>query len=181
MFLYYRAEIIAALVGGEYMGGVMKRVIGVIALVWVGLSVAADAPKYYGPLQGVVASGLTERSEFRFTPGTLSACTKNDAGTIVGHTCVVTGAKATVVGANGKTLDVKFGPKLWGGYIQHSSGFYQEYRLTGEYTETVGGTALPRTAELILWNYFNSPEDIKGSLRLVELGVVGGIQASPQR
>lgn len=161
------------------IGGSMRKIFGWLVFFCAVTAVASDIPQYYPPLKGVVVSGLLERLSFEFSPGTLSDCTKNDAGLLIAYSCAVAGNVVKVSSATGKALQVSF-DKVWVAYTQHSGGAYREYRFKGTYREPGSPVSLSSDVELRLWNYFNSPDDIRGGISLPGYGASGGIQASPQ-
>ncbi len=160
----------------------MKRFVG-IALGGMFLSLSASAaslPVYLGEVKGVALSSLTTGDDFEFHPGTIGACTLNDAGTIQSYTCDVTGAQAVVRG-NGKTISVSFTQVIAQYVTPNLSPQYRRFIYNGEWTERTEKATFNSKVRVELWHYNTSPQDIRGSFALSNYGVAESIQASQPR
>lgn len=151
-------------------------VVGILGLVSLS-AFAAEPPAYYQSVHGTLVASLFERHDFDFTPGSLSNCTRNDAGQLVLYKCDVSGAKMTVAG-NGTSMVLTPAHVNVFYKRQQDGRWIHEYDFVGSYSETGGRVPLSSTAELVLWNYEGVNGDIQGSFKLIDYGVFGAVQAT---
>ena len=149
----------------------------IACLAFASIGALAAAPPYYPMLHGTVMSGLLERDNFDFTPGTLENCSITALHEIDVFNCEVKGVTAKVSNASGKMISVTF-DKVWIANARGKDGWTWEYRFRTKYQDATANPPLSSEVTLQLWHFDKAPDDIKGSFGLTAYGVVGGIQAS---
>ena len=137
-----------------------------------GFAMADIAPPNLGTVKGYIVTGLMEKNKFEFRSGDFVDCRRNVVGDLVFFHCATN--KTQLVVTNDKNGTKKFTfEKL---FVQSSSKNLQ-YFFDGRWEE-VGEIPLSSTTRLVLYSESDKPGVIRGSLKLHELGVNGGIQGA---
>jgi len=160
----------------------MKPISEVIFLLCVGLILCSQGladllPPYLPPVQGTLITSIFDRSSLALTPGQLDQCQETDAGDVVTYKCTLKNAGATVTDAVKGSMALNFPTMLLIVSSASDKGTCYDYYFSGTYDSKA--PTLHSETLLELFYYVSAPSVIRGTLKLVDFGVSGAIQASP--
>lgn len=153
----------------------MKKILGLFLIVGASAFAASNPPPALGKIKGILVTGLNTRTAFEFEEGNPEDCERKEAGDLIFFSCVAKNVSLKL--ADNVRSKYTFG-KYWVMFAPQKNGdVMREYRFTGNFNEA-GIPDLTSPASMTVWYYTSNPTLVRGVLKVDELGISPGLQAT---